>query len=81
MAAQISLDNTEISSSSTYTFLLYRMYDDGLAQTPWASSPVPSDANATIKFPQQYSNILISGAICLDVSVNTASVPGFSCSI
>ena len=77
----ISMDSNQVGTSTTYYIYLDRQYDDSLSTTAWASNPVASNATIIVTFPVEYSNNAISSATCIDVSVNDASITGYSCAI
>lgn len=51
MYPSLSLDDSHVGFSATYTVTLTRIYDGYLSPTNWMNEPVPSNANATVIFP------------------------------
>lgn len=80
-AVSVSVDNSHVGATATYTFSLLRMYDDLLNTTPWASTPLATNATATVVFPGQYGSANVAGATCIDVSISGAPVVGVTCSV
>lgn len=59
MAASISLADSQVGATTTYTVTLFRMYDDLLGQTPWQTTPLAANATMTLTFPQEYTPSMI----------------------
>jgi len=50
-SVEVSMDSNQIGTTTTYYFYLDRQYDDSLATTAWATTPLSASDLASLKFP------------------------------
>lgn len=79
--AIVNLDPYVINTTATYTIQLTRNQDDLFNPTAYNSIPIPPTATATILFPSQYTNSMLSNFVCVDVQVNFNSITGYTCNL